>query len=128
MNYTDSIKAMGPFAHDDVGEIVLTQWTNTDFRKWELFANLSDDDDIVIASFDEAKAAFKDKNTATLNEKRSLLDSLLVYVRDDTSVEDDTTQITKVDILGKIQKPSNELSDTDVTRIFSEVYFLLWLS
>ncbi len=63
------------FLDDNVdrdGDIVDKRGNQT--REIDLFSNLSED--ITITSLDQAKEVFLDKDLATINEKRSLLQSL----------------------------------------------------
>lgn len=74
-----------------------------------------------ITSFDWAQKAFKDKDLATLHEKKSLLEELWLYV-DDNDENDDFKKYV-LEVLWPVR---HRLSDGDVEAVFPKIYMILF--
>ena len=91
----------------------------------ELIGSLSED--IAITSLDWAKKIFLNKDLATINEKRSLLEALWLYVWDTNVIEDEAVESVKTDIILALSLPvTHGLSDEDVKDSFPIIYKILF--
>jgi hypothetical protein len=91
----------------------------------ELIGSLSED--IAITSLDWAKKIFLNKDLATINEKRSLLEALWLYVWDTNVIEDEAVESVKTDIILASSLPvTHGLSDEDVKDAFPIIYKILF--
>lgn len=91
----------------------------------ELIGSLSED--IAITSLDGAKKIFLNKDLVTINEKRSLLEALWLYVWDTNVIEDEAVESVKTDIILALSLPVvHGLSDEDVKDAFPIIYKILF--
>lgn len=91
----------------------------------ELIGSLSED--IAITSLDWAKKIFLNKDLATINEKRSLLEALWLYVWDTNVIEDEAVESVKTDIVLALSLPvTHGLSDEDVKDASPIIYKILF--
>ena len=102
-------------------------WWITPGDNNELFLTLSEDKDIAITSLDEAKDEFLHKDLANINEKRSLLQALWLYVSDTNVIEDAITEDVKLALIEQLAHAiEHNLSDADIYKVFPLVYGVLY--
>ena len=85
----------------------------------ELIGSLSGD--MTLTSFESVQKVFKDKDLASVHEKKSLLEELWLYA--DDGDESDEFKKYVLEILTPVR---HRLSDGDVEAVFPKIYALLF--
>ncbi|MBP7842165.1 hypothetical protein KA037_06000 [Patescibacteria group bacterium] len=101
------------------GKIVNKSSVAGELTTKELIGSLSED--ITLTSFELVQNVFKDKDLASVHEKKSLLEELWLYA--DDGDENDEFKKYILEILTPVR---HRLSDGDVEAVFPKIYALLF--